>query len=190
MMPTYLTMGLRSLEKPTKKTCFSTSEIKRFSTKLELQQQVYSLLSFKTNLYFSTRQSGNGCERFNITDAKFDIPSKCLKLLFVLPFRSESHFHLPVFDIFLAFLLPHSVLPLAKKNMCNYLSRQQEIQKQPARGVLKKMCSENMQQIYRRTPMRTLKWPSTSFSPITSTNVGISPQNFLTSSFNLFATFV
>ena len=27
------------------------------------------------------------------------------------------------------------------------------IQKQPPRGVLKKRCSENMQQIYRRTPM-------------------------------------
>ena len=26
-------------------------------------------------------------------------------------------------------------------------------QKQPFRGVLKKRCSENMQQIYRRTPM-------------------------------------
>ena len=28
-----------------------------------------------------------------------------------------------------------------------------ELQKQPPRGVLIKMCSENMQQIYRRTPM-------------------------------------
>ena len=27
------------------------------------------------------------------------------------------------------------------------------VQKQPSRSVLKKMCSENMQQIYRRTPM-------------------------------------
>ena len=27
------------------------------------------------------------------------------------------------------------------------------IQKQPPRGILKKRCSENMQQIYRRTPM-------------------------------------
>ena len=26
-------------------------------------------------------------------------------------------------------------------------------QKQPSRGVLRKRCSENMQQIYRRTPM-------------------------------------
>ena len=26
-------------------------------------------------------------------------------------------------------------------------------QKQPSRGVLKKRCSENMQQIFRRTPM-------------------------------------
>ena len=28
-----------------------------------------------------------------------------------------------------------------------------ELQNQPPRGVLKKRCSENMQQIYRRTPM-------------------------------------
>ena len=27
------------------------------------------------------------------------------------------------------------------------------VQKQPFRGVLEKRCSENMQQIYRRTPM-------------------------------------
>ena len=32
--------------------------------------------------------------------------------------------------------------------------------------------------------------PPTSFSPITSTNVGLSPQNFLTFSFNTFATVV
>ena len=34
------------------------------------------------------------------------------------------------------------------------------------------------------------KGPSTSFSPATPTNVGISPQNFLTFSFNPFATLV
>ena len=27
------------------------------------------------------------------------------------------------------------------------------LQKQPSRGVLSKMCSENMPQIYRKTPM-------------------------------------
>ena len=32
--------------------------------------------------------------------------------------------------------------------------------------------------------------PPTSFSPVTSTNVGFGPQNFLTFSFNLFATLV
>ena len=30
---------------------------------------------------------------------------------------------------------------------------QQDTQKQPPGGVFKKGCSENMQQIYRRTPM-------------------------------------
>ena len=34
------------------------------------------------------------------------------------------------------------------------------------------------------------KGPPTSFSTVTSTNVGISPQNFLTFSFNSFATLV
>ena len=34
------------------------------------------------------------------------------------------------------------------------------------------------------------KRPPTSFSPVTSTNVEIRPQNFLTFSFNLFATLV
>ena len=35
-------------------------------------------------------------------------------------------------------------------------------QKQPTRGVLKKRCSENLQQIYRRTPM-----PKCDFSKVT-----------------------
>ena len=34
------------------------------------------------------------------------------------------------------------------------------------------------------------KAPPTSFSPVTSTNVRISPNNYLTFSFNLFATLV
>ena len=34
------------------------------------------------------------------------------------------------------------------------------------------------------------KDPPKSFSPVTSTNVGLSPQNFLTFSFNTFATVV
>ena len=37
-------------------------------------------------------------------------------------------------------------------------------QKQPTRGVLKKRCSENMQQIYRRTPM-----PKCDFSKVAAT---------------------
>ena len=36
-------------------------------------------------------------------------------------------------------------------SLCSLLSS--SIQKQPFRGVLRKMCSEYMQQIYRRTPM-------------------------------------
>ena len=33
------------------------------------------------------------------------------------------------------------------------LSQEKVVQKQPSRGVLRKSCSANMQQIYRRTPM-------------------------------------
>ena len=33
------------------------------------------------------------------------------------------------------------------------LQRQYKCHKQPSRGVPRKRCSENMQQIYRRTPM-------------------------------------
>ena len=35
-----------------------------------------------------------------------------------------------------------------------------------------------------------MKGPNTSFSPVTSENVGISPKNFLTFSFNPFTTLV
>ena len=39
------------------------------------------------------------------------------------------------------------------------MPRKASVQKQSSRGVLKKMCSENMQQIYRRTPMpKQLYW--------------------------------
>ena len=37
------------------------------------------------------------------------------------------------------------------------------IQKQPSRGVLRKICSENMRQIYRRTPV--IKWTFKSCPP-------------------------
>ena len=52
-------------------------------------------------------------------------------------------------------------------NSNNYL------QKQPPRGVLKKMCSEKMQQIYRRTPM-----PKCNFIEIALWH-GCSPVNLL-----------
>ena len=40
-------------------------------------------------------------------------------------------------------------------NMClpKFDIYQSIVQKQPSRGVLRKKCSENMQQIYRRIPM-------------------------------------
>ena len=44
---------------------------------------------------------------------------------------------------------------MAKINNINNINniKQTTYQNQPSRGVLKKRCSENMQQIYRRTPM-------------------------------------
>ena len=39
------------------------------------------------------------------------------------------------------------------KIVCSKTAKKLNIQKQPHRGVLSKRCSENMQQIYRRTPM-------------------------------------
>ena len=52
---------------------------------------------------------------------------------------------------------------------------QERFQKQPPRGVLKKWCSENMQQIYRRTPM-----PKCDFNKVEITlRHGCSPVNLL-----------
>ena len=44
--------------------------------------------------------------------------------------------------------------------------------------------------IFKSTKQKEQKGPPTSFYPVTSANVGISPQNFLTLSYNSFATFV
>ena len=41
-----------------------------------------------------------------------------------------------------------------------------------------------------KEPKPPTPFPPNSFSPVTSTNVGISPQSFLTFSFNFFATLV
>ena len=45
---------------------------------------------------------------------------------------------------------------IQKENILRFVWKLNLDQKQPFRGVLKKSCSENMQQIYRRTPMP--KW--------------------------------
>ena len=47
-------------------------------------------------------------------------------------------------------------------------------QKQPSRGVLRKRCSENMQQIYRRAPMRQCD-----FNKVAKHGCGCSPVNLL-----------
>ena len=55
------------------------------------------------------------------------------------------------------------------------------------------MWTNNLQFLRGASTTLTLwgqKAPPTSFSPATSTNVGISPQNFLTFIFNRFATLV
>ena len=46
-------------------------------------------------------------------------------------------------------------------NLCNNLWKKKtksSIQKQPSRGTLRKRCSENMQQIYRRITMPKCEW--------------------------------
>ena len=43
-----------------------------------------------------------------------------------------------------------------EKSFCRLDDIQNTLQKQPFRGVLKKRCSENMQQIYRRNPCRSV----------------------------------
>ena len=48
-------------------------------------------------------------------------------------------------------LLPTLAVTNDNDIICSFLDF--SIQKQPSRGVLRKRCSENMQQIYRRTPM-------------------------------------
>ena len=44
----------------------------------------------------------------------------------------------------------------------DYLAMTNDAQKQPPRGVLRKRCFENIQQIYRRTPM-----PKCDFNKVT-----------------------
>ena len=50
-------------------------------------------------------------------------------------------------------------MPVSEENNSNVATQElkyisyQNIQKQTSRGVRKKRCSENMQQIYKRTPM-------------------------------------
>ena len=58
-------------------------------------------------------------------------------------------------------------------------------------GIIKETyCKEEFIHELLLTLLRRKKGPPTSFFPVTSTNVGISPQNFLTFSFNPFATLV
>ena len=61
------------------------------------------------------------------------------------------------------------------------------LQKQPLRGILEKMCSENVQQIYRRKPM-----PKCDFNKVAKqlyqnrTSAWVSPVNLLHISEHLF----
>ena len=51
------------------------------------------------------------------------------------------------------YVLLHNLIVLGLNLILNRLRQIFTVQKQPSRGVLKQRCSENMQQIYRRTPM-------------------------------------
>ena len=48
---------------------------------------------------------------------------------------------------------PHDEIHSCQHNDLILIHLTEKSQKQPSRGVLRKMCSENMQQVYRRTPM-------------------------------------
>ena len=53
-------------------------------------------------------------------------------------------------------ILPFNLVPARNKSLRSRWFRTSYVnhsQKQPSRGVLRKRCSENMQQIYRRTPI-------------------------------------
>ena len=50
-------------------------------------------------------------------------------------------------------LLVHACATMVKKRVRHSIILFSEIQKQPPGGAPRKSCSENMQQIYRRTPM-------------------------------------
>ena len=57
----------------------------------------------------------------------------------------------------------------SKVEHCKHIAtcfKNMELQKQPSRGVLRKRCSENMQQIYKRTPMP--KCPCRTLMPLLS----------------------
>ena len=55
-----------------------------------------------------------------------------------------------------------------KLRECKYEQVDKTIQKQPSRGVLRKKCSENMQQIYRRTPMAKCDFDKAAYWNLTS----------------------
>ena len=73
---------------------------------------------------------------------------------FTKHFKTVSYF---VFLTLFRSILPLIKIILIKIQFVYFISLSITIQKQPPRGVLKKRCSEIMQQIYRRTPMP--KWP-------------------------------
>ena len=51
------------------------------------------------------------------------------------------------------YLMENFIFLCSDQNVSSRLQKFKNKQKQPSTGVLRKRCSENMQQIYRRTPM-------------------------------------
>ena len=62
--------------------------------------------------------------------------------------RNDLLTHLLIYLWFIWYIIPAHILPLLKRFFILW-----RFQKWPSRGFLRKRCSENMQHIYRRTPM-------------------------------------
>ena len=73
---------------------------------------------------------------------------------------------------------PHGEIHSCQHNDLILIHLTEKSQKQPSRGVLRKMCSENIQQVYRRTPMPKCDFNKVSLQLIEITH-GYSPVNLL-----------
>ena len=81
-----------------------------------------------------------------------------------------------VINLAIKYFSPGYIFPRKVQNLQRY-----NLQKQPPRGIPRKRCSENMQQIYRRTPMPECDFNKNAFCSFIETTLrhGCSPVNLL-----------